>query len=490
MENKERLLRLSDLFAMLLKSFVLIVCIALVFAVFGAARSISSQKKLNSGSSGPLEQLQKTFDEARQTLAINENSLKSVEEAQIPALSEHISWASKNIVRLQNHIDNSLLMALDPYACPEASMSFYLHAQQLPVIDFQSIQSYAMVDEELEVISSYRTLWPLDSDALETVRSILGIDAEPLYIREIATVAYNPANGFTEIKVCCSDTEAAQKAVDYLYQTLKKQLDKTVGSYQITPVGSFCGVVVDQDVKNDQAAFISILTGLTQELSDSEKNLSNLRKGISEMKAQVDNARASYRSAKSALDEAERKLSDPNAAGPVSRRAILRKAILFGLLGAFLSCVAVICVGLFGKTLQSHGEFALRYPIPLLGVLPRKRKYLFEKLIRRLEGEGAYSYDAAAQAAAQSLLAAAGGRSVCLTSSLGRSMTEEFLPYLDGRFQSCGDILGEADAVKALSGFDGVVLVEKRGKSSIDLIDSEVLRIKALGKEIIGAILT
>ena len=490
MENKERVLRLSDLFAMLLKSFVLIVCIAAVFAVIGAVNSIASQQKVNNSSSGPLEPLLKTFSESQRALTISESSLKSVEEAQIPALIEHIDWANTNIAQLQSHIDNSLLMALNPYACPEASMSFYLNAEQLPSIDFQSIRSYVMVDDELETVSSYRTLWPLDSETLEEIRGILNIEAEPLYIREIATIAYNPANGFTEIKVCHSDTDAAKKAVDYLYQSFKKQLDKTVGSYQITPVGSFCGIIVDQDVRNDQAALMNVLTGLTQELSDSEKNLSDLRKSITEKRTQVDNARAAYRSAKSALDEAERKLSDPNAPGPVSRRAILRKAILFGLLGAFVSCVAVICVGLFGKTLQSHGEFAVRYPFPLLGVLPRKRKYLFEKLIRRLEGEGDYGYDAAAQAAAQSLLAAAGGKEICLVSSLGRSVTEEILPYVDGRFKSCGDILGEADAVKALAGYDGVVLVEKRGKSSVDLIDSEVQRVKALGKEIAGVILT
>ena len=115
-------------------------------------------------------------------------------------------------------------MALDPYACPEASLSFYLDAGQIPAIDFQSSQSYVLVDEELEAISSYRTLWPLDSEMLEEVRRILGLDAELLYIREIATIAYNPTNGLTEIKVCHSDTQAAQEAVDYLYQALKKQL--------------------------------------------------------------------------------------------------------------------------------------------------------------------------------------------------------------------------------------------------------------------------
>ena len=88
------------------------------------------------------------------------------------------------------------------------------------------------------------------------------------------------------------------------------------------------------------------------------------------------------------------------------------------------------------------------------------------------------------------MLSTATDKSVCLVSSLGKNEAEIILPYLDGRFLCYGDILGEVDAVKALADFDSVVLVEKRGKSNIDIIDAEVNRLRTLGKEIVGVIVT
>ena len=52
-----------------------------------------------------------------------------------------------------------------------------------------------------------------------------------------------------------------------------------------------------------------------------------------------------------------------------------------------------------------------------------------------------------------------------------------------------GSIIDDAQSVRELADFDGIVLVERRGKSRIDLVDAEVLRAKALDKEILGIVL-
>ena len=49
--------------------------------------------------------------------------------------------------------------------------------------------------------------------------------------------------------------------------------------------------------------------------------------------------------------------------------------------------------------------------------------------------------------------------------------------------------LAYAESVKELNDFEGIVLVEQRGKSRVDLVDAEVLRAKALGKDILGIVL-
>ena len=490
MEKKERVFQLTDLFAMLLKSAGFILCIALVFAVFGALRTLIVLNKNSSVTAAQLEQYRQDYEDAQNALEFSENTLQSAEIVQIRAHRQDIEWTNEKIVRLQDHIDNSLLMALDPDFCPEARTSFILDYDQDSAAASPGEEINALFAESTEIPGSSGMRLSLDADTLKEVGRILNLDAEPQYIREIATVTYDPEKTITVIKVCHSDTEAARKAVDYLSRSLEKKLDTLIDEYRITPLESFCGIAEDPDVKNDQLALMAELHALSMELFEDESRLLELRDRLTERNTEVESLRMAFLTARNKLEEAERKISGPGVGVSVSRGAIFRKAVVFGLTGLLFGCIAAMVKGLFGKTLQNHSEFSARYPYPLLGVLPRKKKYLFEKLIRKLEGEGGYSYDAAAQAAAQSLLAAAGERSVCLVSSLGEGLTGELAPYVDGRFKSCGDILGEADAVKALADYDGVILVEKRGKSNIDLIDSEALRIKALGKEIIGAILT
>ena len=69
--------------------------------------------------------------------------------------------------------------------------------------------------------------------------------------------------------------------------------------------------------------------------------------------------------------------------------------------------------------------------------------------------------------------------------ALGKWLNHGVKPRLD----TIGSILDNAEAIRKLSEFTGVVLVEERGKSRIDSIDAEILRAKSLGKDIIGIVL-
>ena len=80
-------------------------------------------------------------------------------------------------------------------------------------------------------------------------------------------------------------------------------------------------------------------------------------------------------------------------------------------------------------------------------------------------------------------------RSVCLISSGSRNSADLIASYTENRVQTIGSILDNAEAIRKLSEFTGVVLVEERGKSRIDSIDAEILRAKSLGKDIIGIVL-
>ena len=124
----------------------------------------------------------------------------------------------------------------------------------------------------------------------------------------------------------------------------------------------------------------------------------------------------------------------------------------------------------------------LRYP-------PKKKRRWFEKTIRRLEGEPDQDYETAGRAAAQSLLSVIGQRKAALVSSEGKDLIRDIVPFVGDKIPVCGDMLKDADAVKAAEQYEGFVLVEAKGQSRLDQIDAEVRRIQALGKEVEGIVL-
>jgi hypothetical protein len=158
-------------------------------------------------------------------------------------------------------------------------------------------------------------------------------------------------------------------------------------------------------------------------------------------------------------------------------------------LGLFGACFLVCLDKLLSGQLQNVNDALTRYSFPVIGIIPAKKKRLFEKTIRKLEGEPDLDYETAGKATAQSLLSMASGRRIALVSSAGPETVQEFLPFVGERIPVCGDLLRDAEAVKAAKDYDGFVLIEKRGKSHFDLIDAEARRIKSLGKQTEGIIL-
>ena len=167
----------------------------------------------------------------------------------------------------------------------------------------------------------------------------------------------------------------------------------------------------------------------------------------------------------------------------------MKYAVVFFAAGLLIACfLACLSTVLSGK-LQTIYDLLMRYSFPVVGVLPTKKKRLFEKTIRKLEGEPDLDYETAGKATAQSLLSMASGRKIALVSSAGPETVQEFLPFVGERIPVCGDLLKDANAVKAAESYDGFVLIEKRGLSRFDMIDAEARRIQALGKQTEGIIL-
>ena len=199
---------------------------------------------------------------------------------------------------------------------------------------------------------------------------------------------------------------------------------------------------------------------------------------------------------KAVAAEAEKELQELQTrydSAKATPKNILKKGILYALVffvvGFFGACFLVCLKKVFSGRLSEINDVLTRFTFPLIGTLPAKKKRLFDKTIRKLEGEPDLDFETAGKATAQSLLSVVGDRRIALVSSAGPDAIQEFLPFIGDRIPVCGDLLKDVEAVKSAKDYDGFVLVEKRGSSRFDMIDAEARRIKSLGKQTEGIIL-
>ena len=172
----------------------------------------------------------------------------------------------------------------------------------------------------------------------------------------------------------------------------------------------------------------------------------------------------------------------------IAKRSLRYAAVMF-FIGLLISCFFVLVYGVLGGKLQNRSVVLTNCEYPLLGNLPCEKKRLFEKTIRTLEGESKDDYQTAVEAVAQTLLSLSNDRHTCFVSSLGKDVPGSLVSLLAERIPVCGDIASDSEAIKTLSSFDSIVLIEKKGKSKLAMIDNEIQRAKVFGKDILGIVL-
>ena len=487
MNKKEIEIRFSDLCAMLLKAFKPILCFALILALlgggFGLYKAMNAEKSATI-TEDDVKKAENAVKSAENKLSSARKALERRNEIEIPDAQRKIKRAQKLLQRRQEYIDNSLYYALDPFNVGISRLTFYIETDE----EVNPNLPWLGKDPQASIAIAYAQIYSLDNEILNNIRQIMGTDADIPYIKEMISVT-NVSNQFVEILARNQNAEIAEKIVDYLYSTLLNRLRGSVGDFSANVISRFSGYEVDWSMNDSHTNNEENLISAERSLTDAEENLQTLIDGIEEKEEDIANA-------EDALAEAKKDLADVRAQyedSTVNAKNMIKKTsryLVIGLvLGVVLACFAALFNGIAGSRLQNQSSVLSRYSFPVLGILPVEKKHAFAKTIRKLEGDPETKREPAARVAAQNVMELAAGKKVCLVSSLGDKATDVLNPYLEGKLPVCGDILRDSAAAKALTGFDGIVLVETRGQSSIDQIDGEVQLANTLGKEILGIVL-
>ena len=484
MNNDERVISLSDLFSVLLRNIVPIICVTLAFTLLGFAYS---SRKSRSASIPPVSQLQQedlVKAEERRDILANANEIAAgeiefLEEEELTSLWKSVAAANHNLAQLADYCSSSPVMAMDPFLCTVFDVS--LLARTNGNGNNNSVSNVG--DQAAAAISSICTM---DNSVLEKVRELLGVEQDLDHVRQLICV-FNDQD-VVHIRLYCADTESAQSVIDYLCRTVTDRLRSGNMGFTVEEISRYNGTIVDSVVREKQVLTIDELSKTIITLTDAEAALSGLNSTMDKLHTAASDLENKYELSEQEVATIRAALIQeniPNDAGGIS----LKTVVLFFVLGLFVGCFSVLCFWLVSGKFTSQNELLNRYVFPVLGVLPGEKKKLFGNTIKRLEGEGNSSFEDVAKVTAQALFRVSENHSACFVSSLGSEKASALLPYLDGKIDVCGDILNDPKAVKDLDNYDSIILVEQRRESVLSQIDSEVLRAKAFGKEILGIVL-
>ena len=481
--NKETEIRIDDLLAMVLKKSKGILCLILILGflggLYGAYSVVKAQPKVTQRD---VEAAERVVATAKNYLEKAQNSLLFHENVKLPGALEKVERLKRQVLQSQDYMNDSIYYGMNPFHRGAARLRFSVEA------DNASGDALPSEDPRIGIVVAYTQMYPFDSKTIDHVQSIMGVETEPQYIEELISVTSDEDHYVVEICVLYDDLKIAEQVVDHLYETLVAQGKEALPQHKTAILSTYSGYEVDRNMSMIHTLNEKSLTNAEKALTDANNSLQSLQNDSKAEQAVAE--------ARNALDAAQATLRDAEISSARNRpslRSMAKRAVKYGLIagliGFLLGCGYALLKGIFGGTIQNQNEVKNRYPFPLIGVLPSSRKIWFDTAIRKLEGEPTGNFEANAQATVQSLLARIGDRSVCLVSSQSRSVAEKVAAYTDGRVQVCGNIINNPEAVKELADYAGIVFVEELGKSRLDLVDTEILRAKALNKEIVGMVL-
>ena len=467
----------KDVLILFLKKFERIFLVAVAFAVVFAAYGGFRGYRSISG-----ERYQQLWDDYQIKLDEYNDSTEK--------LSSSIEQDQQRLESKVQYTEESVYYNLDAYNEAVSELIFYVDT------GYQIVPSqyYQSPNKTGEIVSAYCDAYR-SAQLYDDLREILGSDLDIKYIDELltieragdvqvkdsignVTVKHSDGNeGVIVIRARAQDEETASKITDYVFDYLKENLSDAIAPHTTTVISDSSMIMVDETLAEFQRQTDTEIEELQETIKTSEAELATLQR-------------------------------DMPVEPSVSMMSVIKKAILFGIIGGVLGgviiCLWVLLSYLADNRLDGAYQLAKLYNLELFAVAhtgEKKRRPLFHKLIDHIEGNAELQvFDDVAQACAYtaaSIGAMAKGQK--LTVALASSGDSEQMQQLAKALASCSDqtvtyqccpsMLKNAASIETIAQADAVVLVEQSGVSLISEINREIIRLEKSEKEILGILL-
>lgn len=439
MENKkeEQIIYIKDLIFAALYCWKTIVVIAVLLAIFlGGYKAFAGWKEMQS------------YDSQTTTAGA---------ESEINLAVQQVSSLEKVIEERYAYLQNAPLMQLDPYNHYEVRMTVFAATgfEREGLSDIYLSQA---------VLNAYRTMLS-EQATLDEIGQIMHSTGD--YVAQLVSFQEEGLQSAVAVKVKCNSGEEATKIADIL--TAKVSMAQPLINAAVAP-------------HEMQILETSVVKQSDIQLADAQRTeitrLTELLK---------------------ALSDANDKLKAVQSAAPVTitKSAVVKKAILFavigGVAGAFLTACVIWVLHITSTRVYSARTLVGRTGIKLLGCVESStEKSRLNGKLRKLEGRCSsrdytvIATDISCRAKSETVVLLTGS-----TEEEDRRRVKEALEKCMPGVQvtESGCMINNAQTLEALARCDAVVLVEKCGNSRYTDVLRQIETIADYNKQLIGCVL-
>lgn len=411
----------------------------------------------------------KTQEEYDKEMAEYQLALEKYELDQ-KVYQQNIDTYEKWLAQQNLYMEKSVLMHIDPYNKPIASVVFFV---KLDDSEWDKIPNNdnLRLDPTDSVIRAYTSEFysVLDWKPLEEMTGV-----EKLYLRELISVDIDYGTDTFAVTAIYSDLETVEKIISEIAGQIEgsyRNFDNTVAAHSLMQLNKSSAYTIDNGLANTQKDNAGKVNTYTQYILDNRSNLE-------------------------AMEEPE----EPEAmtTEKVSVMQGLIKFLALGFAGGiFLMAVFYGVKYLFTGVLRNGREIREQYGCQLLGVFSRPdRKGAFsfvDRLLERMEGtRSKLTEKTVSQCIAANILNLAGDKkSLLLTGTIPSEKLEKVARdvsvELKGiQLQVMADMNRSPETLKQLSQCDGVVLVEERNVSKNAAVQAEQELLEAVKVPVVG----
>ncbi len=480
----EEEINLTDLLFYCLKKWRWIVAAMLIVAVLAGGYKYYSTVKSNRAT---LEQWDKAEPEEKETL----KKKSSVDNMSILQYYQSvIDQKSQALEEQEDYVEESALMRLDPKQLQRGTLSFVLKTEDTD----QNVNLFTTLIAAFEAYVTdgrlAQTLYSEDKEmAISDSRYLLTFSMDDSLV--LNTVGANnvirqPGQGIFQVQIVSGDEKSCKEQIKTATQELQaysEELQEQIGAHELTLLATSIAESQDDSIQVSQTNVLNTYIAAIRDLNA-------LR---TEAKTFADNLET---------EQATEVPTAPVLASPA--KAAVKYAILGLVLGAFLAGFVLVVLFLMSDRLRSTENFERKFGMRLLGrvIAPAKGKGPFGILDRKFQrlGEGAYAdlpYDEQIKIVATNvktaISAAASNSRIMLAGTIASKDAAEICTAVGKEtegvaFSDYSQLIFDASALGKLSGYDGVLFIEKKDVSSARLISQECKMAADRNIPVLGAV--